>query len=346
MPSPPAASEALRFWPQVGDPTRVRAHQVGHINDTYLVDSRFVLQRLNRAVFRNPQAVMRNLDKAVAHEGGRLLVTPIRTREGQPFAIDAADAVWRLFPRIDSRSFQTLADDLLEPAAAAFGSFLTTFADFPGTLEPVIAGFHDLPRYLEALDACPKGTDANDELRAVDALRGEFAPSAAQHVIHGDGKINNLLFHPTANKVVAIIDLDTIMFGDRAWDFGDLVRSAFIGGEEATDAPAFSPSRFQRLCRGFARTFHAIDDVSRFAAAPAYMSFMLAVRFLTDHLQGDLYFKVANRGDNLLRARSQLALTRAFRHVAPQMAETLWQEAQAAPAPPTPGAGLSPSPLR
>lgn len=334
MPSPPAASAALRFWPQIGDRARVRAHQVGHINDTYIVDSRFVLQRLNRTVFRNPRAVMRNLRKAVAHEGGRLLVAPISTKDGQPFAVDAADDVWRLFPRIEARSFQTLADDLLEPAGAAFGDFLATFADFPETLEPVIEGFHDLPRYLAALDATPRGTDANDELRAIDALRREFVPAAAEHVIHGDGKINNLLFHPTENRVVAIIDLDTIMFGDRAWDFGDLVRSAFIGGEEATQAPAFSLSRFVRLCRGFARTFRAIDDVSRFAAAPAYMSFMLAVRFLADHLQGDVYFKVPKRGDNLLRARSQLALTKAFRNVMPQMAETLQEETQSVPRPP------------
>lgn len=330
MPSPPTASEALRGWPQVGDCASVEAHQVGHINDTYIVDSRFVLQRLNKSVFRDPEAVMRNLSKAVAHEGGRLLVAPIKAEDGRSFAVDSTDDVWRLFPLVEGRSFQTLPDDFLEPAAAAFGEFLTIFANFRETLEPVIEGFHDLPHYLDALSASPKGTDAKQELRAIDALRSEFMPGEAKHVIHGDGKINNLIFHPLDNKVIAIIDLDTIMFGDRAWDFGDLVRSAFIGGEEATDVPAFSLPRFERLCRGFVRTFRAIDDVSRFAEAPAYMSFMLAVRFLTDHLQGDIYFKVSNRGDNLLRARSQLALTKAFRAMAPQMAATLQKEMEAA----------------
>lgn len=330
MPSLNAASEALRHWPQVSDHASVVDHQVGHINDTYIVDSRFVLQRLNKAVFRDPTAVMRNLSKAVAHEGGRLLVAPIEAEDGRSFAIDSADDVWRLFPLIEGRSFQTLPDDFLEPAAAAFGEFLTIFANFQEALEPVIAGFHDLQRYLEALDEVPKGMDAKAELSAIDALRSEFVPGEAKHVIHGDGKINNLIFHPLDNKVVAIIDLDTIMFGDRAWDFGDLVRSAFIGGEEATDVPAFSLPRFERLCLGFVRTFRAIDDVSRFAEAPAYMSFMLALRFLTDHLQGDVYFKVSKRGDNLLRTRSQLALTKAFRAMAPQMAATLQKEMEAA----------------
>lgn len=330
MPLPQAASEALRHWPQVGDHPSVEVHQVGHINDTYIVDSRFVLQRLNKSVFRDPEAVMRNLSKAITHEGGRLLVAPIEAEDGRPFAVDSTDDVWRLFPLVEGRSFQTLPDDFLEPAAAALGEFLTTFANFRETLEPVIEGFHDLPYYLDALNTSPIGTDSKAELGAIDALRSEFMPGEAKHVIHGDGKINNLIFHPLDNKVIAIIDLDTIMFGDRAWDFGDLVRSAFIGGEEATAVPTFSLPRFERLCRGFVRTFHAVDDVSRFVEAPAYMSFMLAVRFLTDHLQGDTYFKVAKRGDNLLRARSQLALTKAFRAMAPQMAATLQREMQAA----------------
>ena len=327
MPLPPAIRpvirEALRAWPQVAADAPVQEHRVGHINDTYIIAARFILQRLNGAIFRDPQAVMRNLAKAVAHEGGRRLVAPIETLEGKLFATDSAGDVWRLFPRIFGRSFQVLPDSCLQPAAAALGNFLTAFADFEGELEPVIDGFHDLDSYLDRLDATPKSADANSELRAIDELRNEFQPSRKKSVIHGDGKINNLLFHPQRSVVVAIVDLDTIMHGDPAWDFGDLVRSAFIGGEEALDAPKFSMSRFERLCRGFVQTFGPLDDIARFASAPAYMSFMLAIRFLTDHLQGDAYFKVSQRGDNLRRARSQLNLAGSFRATAPDMAATL-----------------------
>ena len=330
MPLPPAVREVLPLWRQVAVGATVQAHHVGHINDTYVVAGGFVLQRLNGTVFADPQAVMRNLAKVVAYEGGRRLVAPIATRDGRPFAIDAAGDVWRLFPRIPARSFQTLPDELLEPAAAAFGAFLATFADFQEELEPAIDSFHDLGGYLERLDATPKTAGADDELRAIETLRGVFRPSVATAVIHGDGKINNLLFHPRANTVVAIVDLDTVMRGDPAWDFGDLVRSAFIGSEETAAAAEVSLPRFERLCRGFLRTFGPLDDVARFAAAPAYMSFMLAVRFLTDHLQGDVYFKVSQRGDNLLRARSQLALTKRFRAVGAGIAATLSRQMQAA----------------
>lgn len=329
MPSPADARQALTAWPQVAPSAAVEAHRVGHINDTYVVDGRFILQRLNGAVFPNPQAVMRNLAKVVAHEGGRRLVAPIVTRHGEAFVADADASIWRLFPRIPARTFQTLPDALLEPAAAAFGGFLATFADFDDELEPAIDGFHDLGRYLAGFDATSKTADVDDESRAVDALRREFRPSRATSVIHGDGKINNLLFHPQENTVVAVVDLDTVMRGDPAWDFGDLVRSAFVGGEE-TAAAEMSLPRFKLLCRGFVNAFGPLDDIARFAAAPAYMSFMLAVRFLTDHLRGDVYFKVSQRGDNLLRARSQLALTNRLRAAADGLTATLSAEVQAA----------------
>ena len=328
----PSVDDALAHWPALAEGARVRPLAVGHINDTYIVNGKFVLQRLNRAVFPRPAAVMQNLVKAVAHEGGTLLVAPIasaqdecngRSSSNKPFAVDAHGDCWRLFPFLPSRSFQYLPDELLAPAAAAFGGFLTTFADFSETLEPVIDGFHDLGGYLSKLDAAPKTNEVTVDLHTVAQLRATLAPSTVRHVIHGDCKVNNLLFHPTKPDVTAIIDLDTIMFGDPAWDFGDLVRSAFVGAEESAAQDTFSMPRFERLCHGFAGAFANIDDCARFAAAPGYMSFMLAVRFLTDHLLGDVYFKVAQRGQNLLRARSQLRLAQRFQAAAPAMERTL-----------------------
>ena len=288
---------------------RPEFHAMGRINDTWMVGDDFVLQRLNRTVFAQPDAVMRNLAKALAHND-RLLVAPVATVAGDPFAVDAAGDMWRLFPRIAARNLQTLPDALLEPAASAFGGLLKRFAGFSDALEPVIDGFHDLDGYLARLDAAPAGV--HEERAQVERLRTTFGKSRAGRFIHGDCKVNNLLFHPSRDEVVGIIDLDTIMVGDPAWDFGDLVRSVFAGAEETTPVRAPSSRGFKCLARGFVSAFGPVDDVARFAAAPAYMSFMLAVRFLTDHLQGDVYFKASAHGDNLARARGQLDLARRF----------------------------------
>ena len=311
------ATKALGSWNLAAD--AVDAIDSGHINDTYLVDERYVLQRLNRSVFPDPRAVMRNLDKAIAHEGGNLLLAPIPSTEGSPYGVDGSGEIWRLFPHLPSRNFQNLPEELLPAAGRAFGAFLATFADFPGELEPVIEGFHDLGFYLARLDAAPTA-EVGSTLNEINELRTRFRPGGARRVIHGDCKVNNLLFHPSRDTVAAIIDLDTLMLGDPAWDFGDLVRSAFAGSEETEAAAKFSRTRFEVLSEAFFSAFGAVDDVDRYAAAPAYMSFMLSVRFLTDHLLGDVYFKVGKRGDNLARARSQLDLAMRFGAVGPEMA--------------------------
>ena len=304
----------LARWPgAVGPVSRLAT---GHINETWTTRAH-ILQRINEHVFAEPTALMRNLGRAVAHaaalSGHPPLVAPLANAEGEAWSVDAEGGIWRLFPRVPSRSFDVLPEPLLEAAGRAFGSFLARFATFDAaSLETAIDGFHDLPRYLARFDALPKG-EAQAEAAAIDRLReGVSAKLPAEaRAIHGDCKVNNLLFDPQRDDVVAIIDLDTLMPGDPAWDFGDLVRSASAGNERTADL-SFSLVRFERLARGFRATYGGIDNPGHFAAAPAYMSLMLAVRFLTDHLQGDQYFRVSHRGENLTRARSQLALATLF----------------------------------
>ena len=319
-----AAREMLEHWPAATG--AVRMLDAGHVNDTFLVGlagDAHILQRINAFVFPDPRAVMRNLAKALAHRPRGQLVAPVATTAGELCASDAEGGLWRLFPRLPARSFANLPDDLLAPAGAAFGGFLADFAAFEEDLEPVIPRFHDLAAALRRLDDAPRANDATPELRQVEAMRGSFAAGGGNRVIHGDCKINNLLFHPSDPAVLAVIDLDTLMIGDPAWDFGDLVRSAFAGSEETARPAPPSAARFERLCQGFAGAFGALEDAPRFAIAPAHMSFMLAARFLADHLQGDAYFKVARRGDNLLRARSQLELASRFQDAAPAFARII-----------------------
>ena len=131
-------------------------------------------------------------------------------------------------------------------------------------------------------------------------------------VIHGDCKINNLLFHSIEPRVTHVIDLDTSMIGHPAWDFGDMVRSIASGGEEAVSESKISIRDFKAAANGFLRGLDGITDAKAYAAAPAHMSFMLGVRFLTDHLRGDFYFKVDYPGQNLDRARTQFETTSQF----------------------------------
>ena len=296
------------------------AHPVGRINDTWMVAESHVLQRLNSTVFTRPEAVMRNLARVLSHDD-TMLLAPVPTRTGAAFVTDDHGDLWRLFPRRLARNFERLPRSLFAAAAAAYGGFLARLAEFPHPLEPVIDGFHDLERHLAALDAAPPG--AEPERHVVEALRQAFAPPRRFRVIHGDCKVNNLLFHPARADVVAIIDLDTVMLGDPAWDFGDLVRSAFAGTEEGEPLPDLSASALAALAGGFVGGMGTLDDVARFSAAPAYMSFMLGVRFLVDHLCDDVYFKVSEHGDNLRRARGQLALARRFLDAGPTLTRAL-----------------------
>lgn len=300
-------ARVLAHW--LEEPEPAARHPVGRINDTWMVGDSHVLQRVNSRVFTRPQAVMRNLSRLLAYDD-TLLIAPVPTRDGASFVLDERGDLWRLFPRRIARNLETLPRFLYGPAAEAYGALMARFTDFPHVLEPVIPGFHELDRCLAALDAAPRG--ANAERRVIDAMRDAFRPPRSGRVIHGDCKVSNLLFHPSRDQVVAIIDLDTVMVGDPAWDFGDLVRSAFSGTEESESAPVVSEVGLAALARGFAAGMGPLDNVDRYAAAPAYMSLMLGVRFLTDHLSGDRYFRAAVHGDNLRRARGQLALAREF----------------------------------
>jgi Ser/Thr protein kinase RdoA (MazF antagonist) len=220
-------------------------------------------------------------------------------------------------------------DPLANPAQAAaagraFGAFQAALADFTGPADGArpaagagpagagiadpIPGFLQLDYYLAELDRAvagagqlPESADAALEIvRHRRDLATAFA--ARNRLIHGDCKVDNLLFHPDRDEVLAIIDLDTVMYGHWAWDFGDLVRSA------AADGTACNVARFTAVCRGFTAAAGVPADAETLLLAPRYVGLMLGVRFLADHLAGDRYFKVTAPGENLTRARRQLAL--------------------------------------
>ena len=295
----------------------------GHIHETLLVTEaggrRYVLQRINQAVFTDPGRVMTNMERVLAHFDALragLTARLIPTRDGQAALVDGEGEWWRLWGYVeDSRTLSRTSDpEVCTAAGEAFGRFQRLLASLPGPPPaPVIPGFLELDGYLQALDAeLERHHDADgilaDACGSVRIFRqyrhlGDCLPPRGD-LIHGDCKLNNLLFATGSARVLAVLDLDTVMAGHSAWDFGDLVRSVLMG----SSGDGEMIRSFAVLSEGFARGSGADPDPDALLEAPVYVSYMLGVRFLTDHLQGDRYFRVEKTGDNLYRAREQFEL--------------------------------------
>ena len=291
----------------------------GHINETWLVESptgRFVLQRLSEAVFPQPREVATKVANVVEHLArGNLVAVPalLATPAGAAWHQDALGGIWRVWVFAErTRTLERLTNaEQGRAAGTAFGRLQVALADLHGEVAEPIPGFMRLSRYLDdledALSAHAPDRDTQTALAVIEPRRDlGSAFSTRDRLIHGDCKINNLLFDADRDEVACIIDLDTVMTGNWGWDFGDLVRSAAADGEQV------SVDRFAAITRGFAGsgalTMANAELADTLVLAPRYVALMLGVRFLTDHLRGDRYFRVRSHGDNLARASEQLAL--------------------------------------
>lgn len=302
---------------QVRDLWEVRGEAVpfgsGHINDTFLVGQNVIVQRVNSHVFKRPVMLMENFDR-VAHLIRDLVVSPLTSQTQQRWWIDGSGDLWRVYPYVASRSFEHLPDDLVKPVGVAFGRLARRLRSATVELQPSIECFHDISQYLRTLDQLRKTNIADKELAFVDARR-DVVPdfSRDRQVIHGDCKVNNALIACDEPRVVAIVDLDTLMTGHAAWDYGDLVRSVCTRQAPAGSAEVNVDQRIADVTRAFFQEFAPENaEIACFSAAPSHMSFMLGVRFLADHFDGDRYFRVGQRGENLLRAREQFRLAELF----------------------------------
>lgn len=291
----------------------------GHINLTWRVRAHagdFVLQRLSPTVFGEPTVVLENVARVLNHlRGSGVPVIETIDSHGNTGYIDADGCGWRLMPFVDGTVREGSLDSLTEAhnAAAAFAAFRSALADLPlPPLAPAIDGFLQFRRYLERLDERVLILDralTDDEhtlLVAIDDTR-ELADALPpqRDVIHGDCKANNLIFG-SDGRVRAILDLDTVMHGHPAWDWGDLVRSAASSASGELDL-----DRVRALAAGYAE--HASLPREAWRLAPEYLSAMLCVRFLDDHLAGDTYFRVEHAGENLKRAQRQRRLLEQLR---------------------------------
>ncbi|WP_299795098.1 aminoglycoside phosphotransferase family protein [uncultured Shewanella sp.] len=312
----------------------------GHINDTFLVrwdQGEFVLQKLNTQVFKTPNALVENADKIARYLSDKQasghyslkLVEPVRTRDGLLAADLGEKGFWRAINYLPhSHSIEVVrSEDEAFAAAKAFGHFSSALSGFDATeLTDVIAQFHHLPGRIEQLqaavatdsqmrvDSCREWVDfALSQQSLLDEL-SEVSPKLPLRTCHNDTKINNMLFDKRDMSSLAIIDLDTCMKGHLMYDFGDMVRTFCSPEEEdstALENVRVRESVFAAICRGYLSELG--DVLSREERESLWLGarvicLMIGVRFLTDHLNGDVYFHIHHENHNLERAANQFTL--------------------------------------
>ncbi len=314
---------------------------------------RFVHQRLNTNVFPDPEQLMAGIARVTAHLAGKLAHLPAATRRrrvltflptvtGGLVARTADGSCWRTAYFVEgARRVGTIADPHTAcEAGRAFGEFLALLADLPGPrLAETLPAFHDTPRYLDALAAAAASDPVNRALEAGAELEFAFAhqrlarvlvealaaSAIPERIVHNDTKVDNLLFDTRTGNALCVVDLDTVMPGTALYDFGDLVRSSVAAApEDATDPATVEvrPAIFEALVRGYltgAGGCLASTELELFVTAASVITLECGVRFLSDHLRGDVYFPVAYPGHNLTRARVQFALLRSLSRHAPTL---------------------------
>ncbi len=311
----------------IAAPARITRYGAGNINDSYRLytpaSGDYLLQRINQAVFVHPERIARNLERLYAARPDRLPEI-LRAADGGLLHRDADGAFWRLYRFVSASRHMDTAQtpEIAREAGRAFGAFLhETRGLRPDDFEDTVAGFHDLPARLGAFeralgdDVRSRARHAQDACTAIERFSGLAAIEFPRdRIAHNDCKISNVLFDANAPRALCVVDLDTVMPGAAVFDFGDLVRSAAARTDEnETDASriGLDLARVEAIASGFCATV-ALTPAEKDTLIDGLLSvtFMLAVRFLTDHLEGDTYFRTAYADHNLDRARNQLALLR------------------------------------
>lgn len=314
----------------------------GLINDTYRVeaaDGRTVLlQRINHFVFTQPEVVMENIRRIAQYleenQYPAVILQPIPTLDGRLTFLDEAGNYWRMFPFFTGTISidQAVDAEQVYKAGQAYGEFARTLAGMDvetAGIEETIPGFHDsvsrLQFFEEVLAANPTGrlTDAAPEVGAVKAHQHLFFYIAALplplRITHNDTKINNVLFDRSGDRVRGVIDWDTIMPGVILSDFGDMVRTMTPSHDENhrdTEQVKLIVPYFEALCRGFLPKLQEVLtplERKNLVKGAQWIVLEQALRFLTDYLRGDVYYKISYPEQNLLRTRNQLALFEALK---------------------------------
>ncbi len=306
----------------------------------------YIFQRINHRVFKNVPALMENIGRVTEHLRGKLAAHPgadpdretltvVPTREGARFHRTDDGQYWRVYVFIrDALTYDVpRSNRQIYEAACAFGRFQSLLADLPAPpLHETIADFHHTPKRLAALeramaaDACGRVGECGPEIEAALAFReqtGRVVGALASgdlpvRVTHNDTKINNVMLDNATGRGVCVIDLDTVMPGSLLYDFGDQARSTvgdFAENERDLGRVEARMDRFEALVRGYRDAAgDTLTPLERelMPLSAMLMTYEVGIRFLTDYLEGDVYFRANRPGENLDRARTQLALVRSM----------------------------------
>jgi len=331
----------------------------GHINSTYRATyatsegdhQRYILQRINENVFKDPKAVMRNVECVTRHINWKVLrvkkdlggqtLSLYPGRGGRCWVRGENGGVWRCYNHIEGCITYDIVENTRQAyqAARAFGSFQDLVSDLPvEEIEETIPDFHHtrkrFNRLMEVVADDPKGRleTAREEVEfvckresVVDRILGLIDEGAIPvRITHNDTKINNVMIDEDTDEAVCVIDLDTVMPGSALYDFGDLVRSATSpAAEDERDLSKVEMQMpmFEALAEGYldaAGDFLVDAEVDHLAFSGMLITLEIGIRFLTDFLEGDVYFKTSRDGHNLDRARTQLKLVE---HIEDQLKE-------------------------
>lgn len=345
--------EELLYFSLDSEPVSCERYGNGHINDTYKAvcgsGRAYILQRINKAVFVNPEKVMENIVRITQYlslqgVGPREALRLVAAKDGRLWYTDAQGDVWRVYEFIEGA---LSLDAAASPAdfyqsALGFGQFQKQLADFPATtLHETIRDFHNTPwryenlRHAAEQDVCGRARLVADELAFAFAREKEASMlmellhtgELPLRVAHNDTKLNNILLDEKTRRALCVVDLDTVMPGLSLFDFGDSIR--FGASTAAEDEQDLSRVRMDiNLFQVYTEGYLSIcgdsltpREIELLPMGALVMTLENGVRFLTDYLQGDTYYRIHRPGQNLDRCRTQFRLVESM--------EAQWADMQA-----------------
>ncbi|HWX20465.1 MAG TPA: aminoglycoside phosphotransferase family protein [Candidatus Binatia bacterium] len=323
--------------------------KIGHINETYTATYdqggtrvRYIHQKINKSVFKNPASVMKNVMRVTMHIRKKLEARGVRdltrrslivipTRDGNSYYQNGDSEVWRTFVFVEGvETYEAVqSPQQAYQAGRAFGEFQHLLVDLPGDrLFETIPDFHHSRKRFGALqqalknDHYNRAKDAKGELDfafkhepVVDVILNAMAKGKIpERITHNDTKFNNVMLDVLTGEAMCIVDLDTVMPGCALYDFGDMVRTTTSPTLE--DEPDLSKVKmqmpmFKKLAEGYLATagqFLTKAEKSHIAFSGKLITFEIGLRFLTDYLSGDSYFRIHRPAHNLDRCRTQFKL--------------------------------------
>lgn len=330
--------KAINYFQVEGKPVECKVFGHGHINYTYKVTTdtgkEYILQRVNKNVFKDPVALMENVS-AVSEflrtrvDDPRAALHFIPSTDGLFYYRDKRGEYWRVYEFVGGFCLEAPESDAdFYESAIAFGRFQQLLQDFPAEkLHETIPEFHNtINRYAifeDALeqDMCNRAKSVEAEIGFIMARKGEAGTLQRMResgelplrVTHNDTKLNNVLLDKKTRKALCVLDLDTVMPGLSLYDFGDSIRfgaSTAAEDEKDLDKVRINLELFRIYTLGYMRACPSLteEEVKMLPWGARIITLELGVRFLTDYLEGDQYFKTAYPEHNLVRARTQLKL--------------------------------------